>query len=134
MKKEPLLEIPVFLILIGIFSPLAAAVDPVAYESGGRRDPFIPLLGPGGLKMTKTTTDLQVEGIIYDPPAGSLVLINGDFYKQGQTVGNATIISVLKDRVILSQDDSEKTIWMREEILPKGEKKNDTKKIPIKAH
>lgn len=125
MKREAYLEIPVALIMILFFFPLLTNADPILYESGDRRDPFIPLIGPGGLKAPKATSDFQVEGIIFDPQQGSLVLINGEFYKQGQSVGEATVISVLKDRVVLSQDDTEKTLWIREEILqPKGEKKN----------
>ena len=124
MKRELKLQVLVFLSLLGLAFPHLTEADPIVYESGGRRDPLIPLLGPGGVQTTKISTDLQIEGIIYDPPIGSLVLINGDFYKQGQTAGEATIMSILKDRVILSQDDKEKILWIREEILQKGAKPN----------
>ncbi len=133
MGKRTPLEILVFLILLAFFLPLLTAADPIVYEDGGRRDPFVPLLGPGGLKAQKMSGDIQMEGIIYDPPAGSMVLINGDFYKQGQSVLGATVISILKDRVVLLQDDEEKILWIREEILPKGEQKNVQNKLPDKA-
>lgn len=104
----------------GIFS--LAFADEIRYDSQNRRDPFIPLVGPGGALMLKFNPgDLNIEGIIYDPKAGgSLVLINGEFYKEGQSVGKATIVSIFKDRVVLRQDDEEKTLWIREEVVPKS--------------
>jgi hypothetical protein len=33
----------------------------------------------------------------------------------------------MKDRIILQQDDEEKTLWIREEIVTPGEKANDSK-------
>ena len=133
IKREVFLEIAVVLFLMGIFLPRLTAADPIVYDGGGRRDPFLTLIGSGSIQMIKNK-DLAVEGIIYDPPSGSMVLVNGEFYKPGQRVGEATVISIFKDRVVLSQDSEEKTLWIREEIAPKGEHKNVKKKIPAKAH
>lgn len=96
-----------------------AFAEEIRYDSGARRDPLTPLVGPDGVIAIKfNPNDLRIEGIIFDSNrAGSLVLINGDFYKEGQSVKDATIISILKDRVILRQDDEEKSLWMREEIV-----------------
>jgi hypothetical protein len=106
-----------------------ASADQASYENGGRRDPFIPLIGPNGILTQKiSTSDLNVEGIIYDPSKGSLVLVNGEFYKQGDSIGVATVITIFKDRVIFKQEDEEKTIWIREEIAGGGELKNEPKK------
>jgi len=108
------------------FLPSVRGTEEVRYASGARRDPFIPLVGPGGIVVkTFDPTDLKVEGIIFDPNQGSLVLINGEFYKQGERVKNATLISIFKDRVILSQDDEQKVIWIREEIAQEGQKKHE---------
>ena len=118
------LEILIFAVLIFSFFPRLTEADPVIYDAAARRDPFVPLIGPGGSRSQRNKGDIQIEGIIFDPQSGSLALINGEFYKPGQRVGEATVISILKDRVLLSQDDEEKTFWMREEILPKGDKKH----------
>ncbi len=98
--------------------------EPVKYDAGGRRDPMVPLLGPGGMISGKRSGpgDLNIEGIIFDPKAGSMVLINQEFYKEGDRVGEANIISIMKDKIILQQDDEEKTLWIREEILSPGDK------------
>ncbi len=63
--------------------------------------------------------DLNIEGIIYDPKGnGSLVLVNGEFYKEGQSVNNSTVMSILKDRVVFRQDAEEKILWLRDEVVP----------------
>ncbi len=100
----------------------------IQYESANRRDPFVPLVGPGGVVAREfNPVGLAVEGVIYDPPYGSLALINGEFYQEGATVENASIISIFKDRVILAQGDEEKILWLREELLTPGAKKNEAK-------
>lgn len=134
MKKEIVVELIAALVVMSFFLPNLTAADPIVYDGGGRRDPFISLLDKEGLQGAKAKGDFHIEGIIYDPTSGSMVLVNGDFYKQGQQVGEATIMSILKDRVVLLQNDEEKTLWIREEILPKGEKTNVQKKIPQKKH
>ena len=117
------------LLATGLFIPGLHA-DEIPYDSGNRRDPFIPLVGEGGVVVHAfNPTDLKVQGIIYDPQHGSLVLINGDFYKQGEKVQNATIANIFKDRVILAQDDLQKTLWLNEEPAEGGEKKHDKKPV-----
>lgn len=118
MKRLRVFAIGTALLTATAFFSLAFAGE-IRYDSGARRDPLTPLVGPDGVIAIKfNPNDLNIEGIIFDSNrAGSLVLINGDFYKEGQSVKDATIISILKDRVILRQDDEEKSLWMREEIV-----------------
>ncbi len=79
---------------------------------------MIPLIGPGGeIKKGFNASGLNIEGIIFDPSSGSLVLINGEFYREGDTVSGANVITIFRDRVVLAQDDEEKIIWIREEIV-----------------
>lgn len=110
-----------FMLLNSGFFSLAFA-DEIRYDSGNRRDPFLPLVGPGGMVLQKFNPgDLNIEGIIFDPRgSGSLVLVNGEFYKEGQTVNKATIMSIFKDRVIFRQDDEEKVLWIRDEVVGSG--------------
>ena len=97
--------------------------DDIHYESAGRRDPFIPLVGEHG-EVSKgfDSKGMNVEGIVFDPNHGSLALINGEFYKQGDKVQNALVTGIHKDRVTLSQNDEEKTIWIREDVDENGDK------------
>jgi len=110
-----------------VFFSLAFA-DEIRYDSGDRRDPFIPLVGEGAvLSKGFDPSALNVQGIIIDPREGPSALINGDLYKEGEHVQNANIIHIFNDRVIFSQDDEEKTIWIREEIV-EGQPKNEPEK------
>ena len=94
--------------------------EEIQYVRGDRRDPFVPLIGPGvALVKVVAKMDINIQGIIIDQAQGSMVLINGQFYKEGDTVNDMNVISIFSDRVILSQNNEEKTIWMREEILDK---------------
>jgi hypothetical protein len=112
-------------VLLGFFSPLAAGEE-IVYDSGGRRNPFVPLIGAGAIAQSSSqvkTTDLVVDGIIYDPTGGSIVVIKGESYKEGAQIKNITIVSILKDRVILKQNDAEKVLWIREEVVDNNIKK-----------
>ena len=125
------------LIWIGSFNPALAPAADIRYDGGTRRDPFIPLLGPGApvkadLKAPEPGKDLKIEGIVFDPGGtGSLALINGEFYKEGDQVDHANIISIFPDRVILQESDQQKSLWIREEIVTKpapaetGESRHD---------
>lgn len=121
-----------FSLIVLFFFSLNASVlaANVRYDRGERRDPFIPLVGPEGYVDSRQfdTSDLIIEGIIHDPKGESLVLINGEFYKEGQDVKGANVISIFKDRVILGQSDEQKTIWIREEIVS-GEEVQDAANI-----
>ena len=68
--------------------PLAAAAEEFIYESGNRRDPMIALDLTSSTKIA-SPVDFTIQGIIYDPkPGGSLVLIDDEFYKEGDRVQN----------------------------------------------
>lgn len=111
-----------------IFCIISSSVlaDNVRYVRGERRDPFIPLIGPEGIIDARQfdTSDMIIEGIIHDPHGESLVLINGEFYKEGDAVKGATVVTIFKDRVILGQSDEQKIVWIREEIVTEKEKKD----------
>ena len=97
--------------------------EAVTYESDGRRDPFLPLIGPGGLLTKAPKKGLMVEGIIYDPFGTSMVIVGDETYQEGDNLYGSNLISILQDRIIVSQDDEEATIWIHEEIL-RGDKKS----------
>ena len=82
------------LVMIGlvVLSSHRGSAAEIVYESTGHRDPFVPLIGPGGVILRSfDPSGYQVEGIIYDQIDGSLALINGEFYKEGEKVKTATV-------------------------------------------
>ena len=111
-----------------LFFSVAQAGE-IRYDRANRRDPFQPLVGPHALQGGGTGKDaFPVEGIVFDPPKGSYVLIGGEIYREGDTVNNAQVIKIVPDRVILNQESEEVVIWLREEILEPAHKrkKNDS--------
>ncbi len=107
-------------VFMAVPSPALFSADEIPYSSGGRRDPFIPLIGAKGMLKYGSeakSKDLVLDGIIFDPAGESLVVINGETYRQGSQIGKVAIISIFKDRVVLGQSDGEKTLWIREEIV-----------------
>lgn len=108
-----------------------ALSEEIHYESANRRDPFGPLVGEDGvLRKGIVTSGLMVEGIIYDPRQGSMALINGELYKEGDHVGGANVFRIYHDRVILVQKDEQKILWIREEILEGDAKKDESARQP----
>jgi Type II secretion system protein C len=87
----------------------------VLYDSGNRRDPFVPLTGGENTSVTTASSNVKLEGIIYDPGERSMAILNGKSYQKGEVVENATVVKIAKDHVVISVDGEEKTLWIREE-------------------
>jgi hypothetical protein len=105
------------LVLCMCVSPPKGRTTELNYDDGNRRDPFTPLSGLQGNVRRSPDADLHIGGIIYDPMGGSIAVLNGESYREGDQIGNVTLISIFKDRVILQQEDAEKTLWIREEVV-----------------
>ena len=115
----------ILFLLGGLFIFSIAEANEIRYDRGNRRDPFQPLIGPNAFRGGYTGKDaFPVEGIIFDPKKGSYAVVKGEIYREGDTVNGAQIIKILPDRIILNQQSEEVTIWLREEILKKGQKKS----------
>lgn len=93
-------------------SPLFASAE-IAYDSGKRRDPFVPLTGED-VSMAASASGVKLEGIIYDPGNQSVAILNGKPYQAGDPVGDATVVSIHKDHVVVSVSGEEKTLRLRE--------------------
>jgi hypothetical protein len=100
--------------LLALASVTFAATE-VLYDSGNRRDPFVPLEGGGDTSVNTSSSGVKLEGIIYDPGGRSMAILNGKSYQKGETVGNATVVKISKDHVVISMRGEEKTLWIREE-------------------
>jgi hypothetical protein len=101
-------------ILLSLASEAFAATE-VLYDPGKRRDPFVPLDGEENTLTTAASSGVKLEGIIYDPGGHSMAILNGKSYQKGEAVGNATVVKILKDHVVISVEGEEKTLWIREE-------------------
>ena len=97
------------------FSVIAHADGSYVYDSHGRRDPFVPLLGVtsgplGSLEDIMGIEDVSLQGLAVDSAGRKVVVINGEMVTEGQTVGRLTVKKILKDEVILIIDYREYTL------------------------
>jgi type II secretory pathway component PulC len=102
----------VFLMLLTFCGSLQA--EEIVYDSGKRRDPFIPLTGED-VSVSASSSGVRLEGIIYDPGSQSMAILNGKTYQVGEGVGDAKVLRILKDHVVISVDGEETTLWIRKE-------------------
>ncbi|MCM8775419.1 MAG: hypothetical protein NC930_03600 [Candidatus Omnitrophica bacterium] len=95
----------------------------VSYDSGGRRDPMIPLIGPDGVLIRAIdSSSYVVEGIIMDPKEGSLALINGEFYRTGDKIRDVILKKIYEDHVILAPEEGEDIVlWIDSETMEEEE-------------
>jgi hypothetical protein len=99
-----------------------ASAQTGAYDSEGRRNPFIPLVGEDGRLLrlsgsvpeasaassipdvSRPGMDLRVEGIAVDPNGGSFAVVNDEIVKQGDMVGECKVLVIAGDRVIFEKN------------------------------
>jgi hypothetical protein len=85
------------------------AEDAFVYASGDKRNPFIPLVTSDG-KLLKLDVDessnkgLAIEGIIFGKNGVSYAIMNGHVVKIGDFAGDAQVLKIGHDRVILIKD------------------------------
>lgn len=111
-------------VFIFIFSPTltgqdAGAEAPFIYKSGGRKDPFVPLVTKDGKLMVtygviSSIDDVVLEGIIYDPKAESIVVLNGLILKENDQIGSVRVERIEEDRVILIYQNEKYTFKLKE--------------------
>lgn len=80
-------------------SALMAAEESM-YNAHGKRDPFIPLVtltmrsSSSNLLGVDSIDDLVIEGVVYDPQQGSVVIVNGTVLKEGEELGGVKLVKV----------------------------------------
>jgi hypothetical protein len=87
--------------------PGPAMADEISYDSHGKRDPFMPLItltskDSTGLMGVETVDELSLEGLVYDPKNGSIIVINGSVLKEGDEVSGVKVIKIKADGATLS--------------------------------
>lgn len=105
---------------VSILNGRTANAEP-EYNSFGRRDPFVPLVGvsaggtKSGLLGILSIDDVDLQGIVVDPGGDEAVIINGDIIKKGETVGRVYIEEVDENAVVIFIDEErfEKKLYER---------------------
>jgi len=81
------------------------------YNSHGRRDPFVPLVGvaregsAGGVLGVFSIDDVVLQGITLGPEGERFAVLNGEIMKQGDKAGNLTVESISENKVRLRIKD-----------------------------
>lgn len=97
----------------------ARADAPFTYRNRGKKDPFIPLVSADGKLMVtysgvKSVNDIVLEGIIYDPDRGSIVILNGSILKEDDQMGSIKVKRIEESRVILIFENEEHILKLKE--------------------
>lgn len=97
------------------------------YAARGKRDPFVQLVTAStrraeGLLGAETAEDVTVEGVVYDPKGGSVVIVSGTLLKEGETLGGVKVVKVKPEGVLFSIHgvESFKPMYPREEDQKKA--------------
>lgn len=98
------------------------------YDSKGKRDPFVPLIGQeramsASLDKIVSPEDLKLEGIATVAGAKRIAIINGQMVKDNDKFGAIIIKSVLRDRVELSIEGADYTLTLQESEKTNAEDK-----------
>jgi len=86
---------------------------PFAYDHGGKRDPFVPLVGTATTRRVESLEDImsiedvRLQGIASDSTGKKAVIINGEMVREGRGGGRLTVKKILKNEVVLTIDNEE---------------------------
>lgn len=89
------------------------------YDDHGKRDPFWKLVSPSGSILNFETdlliTDLNLEGIIFDPSGNSLAIINGAVVKPKDKLGLYIVSKIEEKKVILLKGQESFVLELKKE-------------------
>jgi len=108
------------LIYLVIAASLTLAEEVFIYESSGKRDPFVPLVGvniqtTGSLEDVLSIEDVKLQGLAVDSAGKRAAIMNGEMVKEGETVGRVTVKKILRNRVIILIGEDEYDLNIYEE-------------------
>jgi len=95
------------MLIIVAHAAAAAGSEEYVYQSRGKRDPFLPLVGKASLFNTRDlidvvdVKDVKLEGIMYDAQGGSRAILNGTLLKEGDEAGLIKVEKIEAKKVIV---------------------------------
>ena len=102
MSRNKTVIICVILFLICVIKYFAG--EEFIYDSKGKRNPFIPLVTSDGrllkLEQQEGSSDLLLEGIIYDERGLSYAIVNSEIVKIGDEVRGYQVLKITKNSVV----------------------------------
>lgn len=97
---------------------------PFRYDSGGRRDPFVPLVREGRLVAATPgayvgTSTPVLYGILWDAGGDSIAMINDTEVRVGDTIGGYQVKEIRQDAVVLGNEGEPLVLQITFEQPPK---------------
>jgi hypothetical protein len=88
---------------------LTTGGDDDKYESRGRRDPFVPLMGMESsafmrLEDVTSIADIRLEGIASGPRGKLVAMLNGEIVKEGDKFGEMKVKKITETTVTVIMD------------------------------
>lgn len=87
-----------------------AEEEAYVYDSRGKRDPFIPLVGVavttvGSLEDVMSIEDVKLQGVASNAAGVQIAIINGEMIKEGEKSGRVTLKKITKEKIIILIDE-----------------------------
>lgn len=95
--------------------------EPLKYDSHGKRDPLVPLIGQERMTGTVPFADItsvdevKIEGIAVDMSGARMAVVNGELVKEGYGAGEVEVKAITKNSVKLNIGGRDYTINLPEE-------------------
>lgn len=111
----------VMILILTVLSTTVFCADvTMKYQSKGKRDPFVPLVGPesshvSGLAEIVSIDDVHLEGIAVGARGSMTAILNGDIVKEGDAPGQIIIKKITNNTVYLSLSGKDYELHLQEE-------------------
>lgn len=118
-RKIVYITIVMALVAVALLYVLPGPVS--GYESKGKRDPFVPLVGQdkgshsAGLEGITSVNDVLLEGIAIGPSGKNIAILNGQMVKEKDKFGLLQIRKIAKKTVELSIDGKIHILSLKDE-------------------
>ena len=100
--------------------------EEIRYQSGGRRDPFVPIKTEVVISSDSVEThdtSMVIEGIIFDQKGSSVVVVGGEPYKVGERVSGKKVVAIQRAYVLMEdQTGKQNEYWVSESERPLSSK------------
>ena len=119
-KKNNPIFVYVLIMFVGVGMFCCRGANAFEYDSYGKRDPFVPLVGAAararnsGVGGVLSVDDVVLQGIVVDANGKRNVIINGEILGEGDTKESITVKSIGKNDVVIRIDDEEHTLKLYE--------------------
>jgi len=93
-----------------ILNPAFSFSEEIRYQSGDRRDPFVPIRRNAAIAATINA--FKIEGILYDRKGKSLVTIHGETFKVGDIVNEQVIVAIHPNKIVVELKGVQSEYWI----------------------